>query len=194
MALRKDLITIADKNKQKLEQELAAMGDSNVKKSILTKGVAQTAGGLYGLVGVAFVYWIDYLRATTVLAVEEKKNNRAEDKKIITAKIRETVIPYWPLSLVHEAMNIASSAGNWAIGVKEPSNLFRSQSWWDRGPSVIGGFPSLFLAAITGVSCFQIKYGWDNMKKGANYKAHLNQRIKNLDEVSTYIQAQDVLK
>ncbi len=191
--LRENLITIVGKTKQKLEQELTPMGDRNVKKSIVAKGVAQTAGGLYGLVGVAFCYWIDYLRVTTHLTPQETKNNRAEDEETKINKIKAKSIRYWPFAVVHDVMNKVSEEVKRAMGVKGPANLYHSNSWWGHGPCVLFGFPFLFLATTTGVSCFQIKYGLDNMKKGANYKAHLNQRIKNLDEILRYINTHDAL-
>ncbi|MBA3751314.1 hypothetical protein H0X06_00740 [Candidatus Dependentiae bacterium] len=192
---RKDLISIVEKTKKTLEQELTALGDNNVKKSILAKGLAQTAGGLYGLASVALCYWIDYLRVTTRLTPEETKNDIEQDKKTRINKIKAICHPYRLFGPVYELMNLIAQAGKNVVRAQVSSSAITGRiTWWDIAPCIPGGFPFLFLATTTGISGFQIKYGLENMKKGVDYKAHLNQRIKNLDEVSTYIQAQDVLK
>lgn len=185
-----ELVTTAQDMKQKLEKELAAMGDNKVNKKTLAKGALQTIGGLYGIANVAFVYWVQYLYITTHLTPEEKTNGFLGIADAIRRirKIENKIAPYAFLSLADNAMITASELGS------KTTNSRGRASWWFLSPVIPFGFPFLFLATITYISGNQVNYGLNKIKTGWDYKAYLEQQIKNLDEIITHIQTQAALK
>ncbi len=192
-AVIQELVTTAEDVKQKLEKELENTGDNTTNKKTLAKGVLQTLGGLYGIANVAFVYWLQHLNVTTHITTEEKILNslRGMDNETVRMRIiRDKIAPYSFLGFANDAMLIASDLGK-KLTTTTPS---RGTSWFEFSPFIPGGFPFLFLASITCISSYQIKYGLNKIKIGYDYKAYLEQQIKNLDEIITHINTQADLK
>jgi|GEM_PF-1989226 len=168
--LKQELLDTAQKTKTTLQKELKFLGKRAVHPATLGRGIVQATVGLWALFNIYRtgdccykVYGKDY----TKVFISPDNASRyffAGD-----------IVPYF-FTTTNEPVDTPGGG----VHYLDP-NLTKQQSRFLSG--VACSFASLsIIAAAT------MPYAFTNIKQGINYKAHLEQQIKNLDEIIAYIQ------
>lgn len=169
------LTSTAQEVKQALQTELKVTGNK-VKKSTLFKGAAQTISGLL-LASTAAISCAIAYKSSFFKNYDKKKLNKIE--KIALSPYR-IILDF----LVEYCNTCASNKCK-----KHPKKYFSTET--NGKINCCSGAISLLTGAILGA--YTTKSGVLNCKNGWNYKAYLEQQIKNIDEITEFIQVQQKL-
>ncbi len=173
-----ELATTAQEAKQKIEQELAAMGDITVKKSTLAKGVAQTFGGLF-LTSMAAI------SCTTMYKLFFKGD------KVIDEVSKIEILALFPHILVSQLLSNYCDFGTDEQLKKRIKEKYFSPIAYGKIQKSSFIIPIIIEATL---GLYTLKNGIQNCNNGWNHKAYLEQQIKNLNEINAHIETQSALK
>jgi len=161
------LLELAQSTQQKLTDELESWGNGTINKKKLALGALQALATVYCLAQVGYVAYGAimplklYLPASSIYAPDTPAHI---NQKSVTMFLKCPALFIY--AVLHVISTIHCGNGKYATATVAPT-----------------------LCALSAYGAYKAcKASAKNFKQGWNYKAHLEQQIKNIDEIITHIQ------